>query len=124
MSTIYYSKYFIASLEHSVVGKVLNCAWEDSYGSKVVRWTQRHFSSFLHSGRLSKSLNSNLHLKSTDKKIPLKSSHNSLCCYKHVLQNVTLYHRALQGRIAHAEEWSADKTAKQKILASSLQTTG
>lgn len=33
MSTIYYSKYFIASLEHSVVGKVLNCAREDSYGS-------------------------------------------------------------------------------------------
>lgn len=60
-------------------------------------------------------------------KIPLKSSHNSLCCYKHVLQNVTLaqdvYHRALQGYIAHAEEQSVDETTKQKILALSLQIT-
>lgn len=120
-------KYFIALLEHSVVRKVLNCAWEDSHRPQVLHWAESHFSSFLHSEHLSKSFNSNVYILKVQTKLPLKSSHNSLCCYTYVLQNVTLaqdvYHRALQGYIAHAEASSVDKATEQRILALSLQIT-
>lgn len=74
-----------------------------------------------------KSFNSNVYILKVQTKLPLKSSHNSLCCYTYVLQNVTLaqdvYHRALQGYIAHAEASSVDKATEQRILAFSLQIT-